>query len=156
VVKLPMNLRLGGCRVGPAGRLGSRRGHAVVEVVLLAPWIYFLFVGTLDMGFFTHALISTQNAARAAAASTSRSQATADNADLACRYAREELKAMNNVRSLSSCNASPLVVTAAKITGVDGMTATSVTVSYLTDRLIPIPGLAREFKITRTVDIPVK
>ena len=58
-----------------------------MEVVLMAPWIYFLFMGTLDMGFFTHAMIATQNAARAAAASTSRSSATADSVPVACKYA---------------------------------------------------------------------
>lgn len=53
-------------RMQPSGRLRSlrNRGHAVIEVALLSPWIFFLFVGTLDMGFYTHALIATQNAAR--------------------------------------------------------------------------------------------
>ena len=136
--------------------LGRSRGHAVVEIAMFTPWIYFLFMGTLDMGFFTHAMISTQNAARAAAAYTSRSPSTAADATAACRYARAELTAMSNVRSLSSCNASPLVVTAAAVTGADGSPASSVTVSYLTDKLIPIPGLARQFTITRTVEMVVK
>jgi Flp pilus assembly protein TadG len=142
--------------LGEAGLFGSRRGHAVVEVVLLAPWIYFLFMGTLDMGFFTHAMISTQNAARAGAAYTSRNSATAGDSAAACRYALAELKAMSNVRTLSNCNSSPLVVTATAITGVDGSPASSVSVNYLTDRLIPIPGLARQFTITRIVEMPVK
>ncbi len=137
------------------GFFRSRRGHAVVEVVLLAPWVYFLFMGTLDMGFFTHAMISTQNAARAAAAYTSRSSATAGDNGAACRYALAELKAMSNVRSLSTCNASPLVVKETA-TAVDGSPESSVSVSYLTDRLIPIPGLARQFTITRTVAMAVK
>src|SRR5438128_767679 len=42
-------------------------GHAVIEIALLAPWIFFLFAGTLDMGFYLSALIATQNAARVAA-----------------------------------------------------------------------------------------
>jgi hypothetical protein len=126
-----------------------------VEVVLMAPWIYFLFVGTLDMGFFTHAMIATQNAARTAAASTSRSSALADSVPVACKYALVELSAMSNVRSLTSCNGSPLVVTASKVT-IDGSDASRVTVSYLTNQLIPIPGLARQFTITRTVAMLVK
>ena len=128
----------------------------MVEVVLLAPWIYFLFMGTLDMGFFTHAMISTQNAARAAAAYTSRSSSLAGDDAAACRYALAELKAMSNVRGLSNCAASPLTVTATAVTGVDGSPATSVSVSYVTDKLIPIPGLARQFTFTRIVDMPVK
>lgn len=138
------------------GRAGRTRGHAVVEVVLLSPWIFFLFIGTFDLGFFTHALISTQNAARAAAAYTSRTSKTADDSAGACRYALAELKAMSNVRTLGACTASPLVVTARAVSGVDGWPASSVSVTYRTNRLIPIPGLASQFTMTRTVQMPVK
>ena len=49
-------------------RKGSR-GSSVVEVALMAPWIFFLFVGVFDCGFYAFALIGTQNAARQAALS---------------------------------------------------------------------------------------
>ena len=43
------------------------RGHAVVEIALMAPRIFFLFVGIYDVGVYSYAAICTQNAARAAA-----------------------------------------------------------------------------------------
>lgn len=145
-------------RTQPSGRLRNprNRGHAVIEVALLSPWIFFLFVGTLDMGFYTHALIATQNAARAGAAHTSRSSLTAADYAAACQYALGELKAMSNVRSLANCNSSPLIVTASSVTGIDGSPASSVSVTYQTNKLIPIPGLAGQLKITRTVQMRVK
>ncbi|HEY3376701.1 MAG TPA: TadE family protein, partial [Armatimonadota bacterium] len=44
-----------------------RRGQAMVEVTLMAPWIVFLFIGIFDFGFYAYAAICTQNAARAVA-----------------------------------------------------------------------------------------
>ncbi len=41
-----------------------QRGGSLVEVALLAPWIFFLFVGIFDFGFYAYAAICTQNAAR--------------------------------------------------------------------------------------------
>ena len=138
-----------------SGNLHGRRGHAVIEVALLSPWIFFLFMGAFDMGFYTHALIATQNAARAAAAYTSRSSLTAADSAGACRYALAELKAMSNVRNLSSCNSSPLVVTASSVTGTDGSPASSVSVTYKSNKLIPIPGLTGQLNISRTVQMMV-
>jgi hypothetical protein len=122
----------------------------------MSPWIFFLFIGTFDMGFYTHALIATQNAARAAAAHTSRNSLTAADATGACQYALYELKAMSNVRTLTNCNSSPLIVTASAVTGTDGWPASSVSVTYQTNRMIPIPGLVRQLNITRTVQMMVK
>ena len=141
-------------------RSGSRRplnsGHAAVEVTLLAPWIFFLFAGTFDVGMFSYALISTENAARTAAAYTSRSLDTAADADGACQYALQELSGLSNVRKLSTCNAAPLRVTASKVTGKDGAPASSVSVEYQTAKLIPIPGLNGQFAFKRTVEMQVK
>jgi Flp pilus assembly protein TadG len=131
------------------------RGHAVLEVALLAPWIFFLFIGTFDLGFYLHALIATQNAARAAAAHNSRNSATAADLNGACRYALYELKTMSNARSLTTCNASPLIVTASAVT-FDGSPASSVSVTYLAQGLIPIPGLPRQLNLKRTVQMMVK
>ena len=144
-------------RLTQSGRLRRpRRGHAVLEVALLSPWIFFLFVGTLDMGFYTHALIATQNAARAGAAHTSRNSLTAADSAGACQYALEELKTMTNVRTLANCSSTPLIVTASAVTGVDGWPASSVSVTYRTNRMIPIPGLTGQLDITRTVQMMVK
>jgi len=109
------------------------------------------------MGFYTHALIATQNAARAAATYTSGNSLTAADSTRACQYARYELKAMSNVRTLTDCNSIPLIVTASAVTGADGWPASSVTVTYRSDRLIAIPGLlVDQLNITRTVQMMVK
>ncbi len=133
-----------------------RRGHAVVEVVLLAPWIYFLFAGALDVGMYSHALIATQNAARVGAAYTSRSSLTAADSSSACQYALQELWGLSNVRKLSNCNSAPLTVTASAVTGADGWAASSVSVTYVSDKLIPIPGLMGQLTVTRTVQMKLK
>jgi len=143
-------------RMQQSVRVRRRRGNAVIEVTLLAPWIFFLFVGTFDMGFYVYALITTQNAARAAATYTSRTSATAADSARACQYALAEMKAMSNVRSLASCSSNPLIVTASAVTGVDGWDASSVSVTYQSNRLVPIPGLTGRLNITRTVQMRVK
>ena len=86
------------------------------------------------MGFYEVALVSTQNAARTAAEFTSRSTIYAADQTDACTYALRELQAMHNVRSLATCSASPLIVTATQVTGVDGNPASQVSdpMAYLT------------------------
>jgi Flp pilus assembly protein TadG len=137
-----------------SGRKHKSRGHSVVEVALLCPWIFFLFAGTLDAGFFAYAMIGAQNAARAAAEYTSRSTATAADYAGACQYALDGLGSLPNVRSLSTCNAAPLTVTASQVT-IDGAAASSVSVTYQTVMLIPIPGLTGKLNITRTVKMRI-
>lgn len=133
-----------------------KSGHAVIELTLLTPWIFFLFMGAFDMGMFSYALISAQNAARAGATYTSRHSSTADDSAGACYYALQELKGLSNVRNLSKCDAAPLHVTASAINGADGTPASEVSVKYQTDKLIPIPGLSGQFTFTRTVKMKVK
>jgi len=134
-------------------RTRRKRGHAVVEMALLSPWILFLFAGALDIGFYSQALTATQNAARVAAEYTSKNANTAADSTAACQYALDELSVMHNVRNLSTCGAAPLTVTATLVTGPDGASASSVSVTYKTEQLIPIPGLAGQFTITRTVEM---
>src|ERR1700674_2519077 len=86
------------------------RGHAVVEIALMAPWIFFLFVGVFDVGFFSYAAICTQNAARQAAVRTAADEFSQSNA-LACAAALGEMNRLPNVPSLGSCSATPLKVT---------------------------------------------
>jgi Flp pilus assembly protein TadG len=134
-----------------SGRRRLQRGHAVIEVALMAPWIFFLFAGALDIGFYTNALIATENAARVAAEYTSKSTNTSTASDAACRYALDEMSSLANVQKLSSCSGTPLTVTATQVTGPDGKLASQVTVTYQTDFLIPIPGLTAQLTMTRTV-----
>ena len=125
----------------PGAHKRRDRGHAVVEISLLAPWILFLFVGTLDLGFYSYALICTQKAARVAVTHTSSRSATAADSAIACQSALKEMRMMANVRGLSACNSYPLIVTASAVTGVDSARASEVAVTYRSDQLIPMPGL---------------
>lgn len=131
------------------------RGHAVLEASLLLPWVLFLFAGAFDLGFYNYALISTQNAARVAAWYTSQSTSTAADATTACTYALAELNALPNVgTSVTTCSASPVVVTAAQVTGADGVEATQVSVAYTSPQLIPLPGaVPGKYTFTRTVQM---
>ncbi len=131
------------------------RGHAMLEAALLLPWVLFLFVGTFDLGFYNYALISTQNAARVAAWYTSQSPSTAADSTTACTYALAELQALPNVSSsVTSCAASPVVVTASQVTGTDGSLASQVTVAYTSPQLIALPGaLPSQYTFNRTVQM---
>jgi Flp pilus assembly protein TadG len=133
----------------------NQRGHAMLETAFLLPWVLFLFVGSFDLGFYNYALISTQNAARVAAWYTSQSPTTAADATTACTYALAELSAMPNVGStVTTCAASPVVVTASQVTGTDGSLASQVSVSYTSPQLIPIPGgLTGQYTFDRVVQM---
>jgi Flp pilus assembly protein TadG len=138
-------------------RRHGRRGNALIEVSLLVPWYLFLFVGVFDWGFYSHALISTAAAVRAAAIYTSKDATTAGDQATACVYALNELRVTANVPATSACNADPVIVTATAVTGVDGKPATSVTVKYHTLSLIPIPGvLNKQFWITQTLQMRLR
>jgi hypothetical protein len=127
-----------------------------MEVALLAPFIFFMFSGALDMGFYEVSLIATQNAARVAAEYTSKGASTAADSASACTYVLDEMKSISNVRNLTSCGASPLVVTATSVTGVDGSPASSVSVTYTSDKMIAIPGLTNRLTVTRTVQMRIR
>jgi Flp pilus assembly protein TadG len=129
-------------------RRDRRRGGSVIETALFLPWYVFLFIGAVDWGFYSHALISTQNAARVAALYTSYSKTQSYDQPSACRLALEELRVSGNVGAgVTTCDAFPVIVTAVtagpgtSVASADGKLATQVTVKYRTARLIPIPGV---------------
>lgn len=128
---------------------GCRRGHAALEMAFLAPWLFFLFAGAFDMGYYSNALIATANAARVAALYTSASPASAEDAGGACLYALGELQGLPNARTLTTCAAAPVIVTATLVTDEYGQPASEVTVQYDTPQLIPIPGLRGQLTVTR-------
>ena len=71
-----------------------QRGGSIVEVALMAPWIFFLFVGVLNFGFYCYAAICTQNAARAAALAS----AEATTAYVSpCTAALGEMRMLSNI-----------------------------------------------------------
>jgi hypothetical protein len=119
------------------------------------PWIFFLFVGGLDLGFYCYALVSVESAARSAALYASQGSGTAGSSTGACAIALAELQYLPNVPStLTTCTANPVTVTATAVTGPDGQKATQVSVAYQSIQLIPIPGLlAGQFTWTRTIQM---
>ncbi len=132
-----------------------RSGNSIVEFAFLAPWYIFLFLGAVDMGMYCYSLISIQSAARVASLYTSSSSTTAADSTTACRYVLSQVRNLPNVPStLTTCAASPVVVTAAAVTGPDGASASTVTVTYSLPVLAGIPGiLPAQFSATRSVEM---
>jgi Flp pilus assembly protein TadG len=133
-------------------RSGRRHGGAVIEASLLLPWLFFLFVGAIDLGFYTYGLVTVENAARSAAIWASQSTTNATNSAAACaNYVMPALALLGNVPSSASCNSSSLAVTTASPVALtltsptpldgSGVSAVRVTVWYQTPPLPVIPGI---------------
>jgi Flp pilus assembly protein TadG len=133
-----------------------RKGHSVLEMTLMAPWLFFLFAGAFDFGMYANAFISVENAARVAAMRTSANTAVAADSAWACQAVLPEMNSLPNAKTLSNCAALPLTVTATQVTGSDGSPASRVSVTYRTVQLIPIPGLSGLMTITRTAQMRVR
>lgn len=140
----------------------SCRGGSAFEMALLMPWYVFLFVGALDWGFFSHALISTASATRVVALYASKDSGhaatTSGNTTNTCGLALEELRfAPNDGSGVTTCSALPVIVSYSSVTGVDNQPAATVTVQYQTVQLIPIPGLlGNQFTFQRTVQMRLR
>jgi Flp pilus assembly protein TadG len=158
---------MGSENMRPSLRERGRRGNAIIEVTLMAPWLFFLFVGVFDFGFYAYALISVQNAARVAVlnmAQTSSSWSSATATADACTAVSLELGSMANANTFpQDCGSLPLIVKTAALDGTttpasaDNTRAASVTVTYQTVPLIPIPGLLpSQYTFTRNVQMRVK
>jgi Flp pilus assembly protein TadG len=151
-----------------------RRGQAIIEVALMAPWIYFVFIGVFDMGFYCYALMTASNAARIAALQVSDSYSTyttdAALGTKACLIALNEMQDLPNVYgNTSTCgsggtgngnlnNVNVTAVCTGAGCGGGGGTCTGcsalVTVTYVTLPLIPIPGfLASQFTFVQTAEM---
>ena len=143
--------------VVPTRRKRSERGSALIEMALICPWFLFLFVGVVDMGFFTYSLIAVENAARIGAEYTSGNLLVAADTANACIKVRKELALLPGIAGVAGCSNSTLTVTAASVTGPDSKPATSVSVTYKGVGLIPIPGLLTgRLNFTRNVQMRVK
>jgi|HubBroStandDraft_4_1064222.scaffolds.fasta_scaffold225659_2 Flp pilus assembly protein TadG len=147
-------------RPGKASRgRANQRGQAVIETALLLPWLVFCFVGAFDLGVYSYALISAENAARVVGMYASASTSVASNPSLACTYALAELKDSPGVGNTSSCSANGVVNVSATYlaTGADGLPAAQVTLTYKPTQVIPLPGLLNgSLTITRTVEFPIR
>lgn len=148
-------MKMAWCRK-PVRRLGQR-GTAIIEASLLAPWMLFLMVGVLDLGFYTYAAIATENAARVAAQYGAAGTATAGDSAGACTYALQEALSLPGLTSGMNCQSLPFVVTLTPVAGPDGTAASSASVTYQTIPMIPIPGvLTGRLTLTRTAEMKVK
>jgi len=73
----------------------------MVELALMSPWIFFLFVGIFDFGYFTYASTCVESAARQAAVRTAQDTVSQTQA-IACTAVLAELNQLPNVGSFSS------------------------------------------------------
>src|SRR5579883_982977 len=135
------------------------RGGSALEMAMLLPWYLFLFIGAFDWGYYAHALISTESAARVAALYASGSSTTAADSTNICNYALQELKISPNISTTTTtCAALPVIVsTSGVVSGADGQNAVNVSVTYQTVGVIPIPGLlANKATFYRTVQMRLR
>lgn len=134
------------------------KGQALVELAIVAPWIFFLFIAIADTGICTLASIGVQNAARAAALNASASSAAANDTADACAVVRQELQSLPNIDSNTDCGGLPLQVTTQKLdAGIDGSPAALVTVTYQTIELVPVPLLfSGTVTLAKSVQMPLR
>src|SRR5260370_11674074 len=104
------SMKIPWCRQ-PGRRRQGQRGNAIIEASLLAPWMLFLFVGVLDLGFYTHAAIATENAARVAAQYGAAGAATAREIAGACPYALQEALPLPRLTTAMTSPTLPLLLT---------------------------------------------
>jgi Flp pilus assembly protein TadG len=149
------------CSTACGARNRLRRGTALIEFCFLLPWYAFLFVGAFDFGFFSYSLIATTNAARVGAlnCATSRNFCTAET--ICPAYVIPQLTNLPNIRSaVTTCTSAPLTVAVAYPAAAacpDGNACTTVTVTYVTPQLIPIPGLIPgQLTITKTTTMRLR
>lgn len=147
-------------------RRWNQRGNAVIEVSLLMPWVVFLFLGVFDFGFYAYALISTENAARAAAMYTATDFSIAQGEWLApvppsqpgaCQYVLGEMRKLPNVGDrVTDCNALPVrMLVAQPIANADGSYSTRVSVTYQTVPLFPLPWMPGRLTMTRSAEMRI-
>lgn len=138
----------------------KRRGTAIIEATLLAPWILLLFAGVLNHGMYSYAIMATGNATRAAALSIQKF-GVADGAGatlIACRQAAAEMQYLPNVDvATEDCMNSDLVVAASFVdaaSSVDGLYAGwNVAVTYTTVPMMPLPFMPGQMTIVKDVEV---
>ena len=145
---------------GKLSRRRGERGQAMVEVCLLSPWIFLLFMGVLDAGFYAYASICTQNAARAGAIRTS--GIGSQSLKQACLAATPEMNNLPNLVGYSgTCSAAPLTVTQTTLTTTcpdydptndSAVQCSQVAVTYQSPQLFPIPFLMGKLSLTRVAE----
>ena len=164
-------------------RRKREKGSALVEMAFMMPWIAFLFVGILDMGFYSYASMATQNAVRAVAVQNANAGG-ALSATTLCQAAKDEMGFVANVAGMGACagtqagvtTTTPIWVcsgvltnTSVQVCGLpaaicadcglaNGATAKSVqaVLTYKSFPMVPIPGvLTGAFALTRIAEARV-
>ena len=148
------------------GYMGTReRGSAIVETALMVPWLFMLFMGILDLGFYSYAAICIQNAARAAAIQGAENNDTTMTTSV-CLAALGELNQLLGTGSVtcpaptSVSTGNPVAMTGTVLTAPNcadcGPTPTAksyqAAVTYQTIQLVPIPGLMGRMTMTRVAE----
>jgi Flp pilus assembly protein TadG len=140
----------------PRLRRNSRKGNSLIELSLLMPRYFFLFVGAYDFGFYAYGLIALEDGVRVATLNASQNSSLAGNSSTACTYVLGSLVNLPNIGSgVSTCSASPITVTATY--GATSGPETTVIATYTSPQLIPIPGvLPGQVTITRSLRMRVQ
>ena len=155
------------------GRRGGERGQSVIEATLMAPWIFVLFMGILDVGMYAYALTSVENAIRIGTHFGSLSEDSSRKATAPCNAIVSEMRPLANVTTLNcagqcqpnlgggeTCNLGSLVITTIPVTAAasaDGEApAVKLTVRYQTIPIFVIPGLPGQLTFTRVADMRVR
>jgi hypothetical protein len=133
----------------------------MMEMVLISPWIFLLFIGVLDWGFYASALVSLQAGLRSAVLYTSTSSAIAQDANTptkACEIVLSEIRKLPNVGAGATCPSTNPVVTHTFLpSGPGASPASRVTVTYTSVTLVPMPGLLRkQFTVTRSAVMRIR
>ena len=138
----------------------KRRGTAIIEATLLAPWILLLFAGVLNHGMYSYAIMATGNATRAAALSIQAFGAAdaAGATTIACRQAAAEMQYLANVDVATEiCSGSDLTVVANFVdaaSSADGLyPAWNVAITYTTVPLMPLPFMPGQMTIVKDVEV---
>lgn len=142
----------------PQTRRHRARGGAMLEMVLISPWIFLLFIGALDWGFYASALVSLQAGVRTATLYTSSSNGTAGDTDAACTIVLNEIRKLPNIgSSVTACTSNPTVTATSVPSGPGGSPASRVTATYTSISLVPIPGmLKKQFTVTRSAIMRIR
>ena len=133
----------------------------------MMPWIFFLFVGVFDFGFYSYAAITTQNAARVAAMAGALGSG-APNATATCNLVVAEMNSLPDTQTYvpgtyvclydtPPTNTQRIAInTPTTEVESDGSTAVVITVMFRPMAMIPIPGMFNgPVTVYRTAKAPV-
>ncbi len=127
-----------------------RRGQSLVETALLVPFVFFLFLGLTNFGFFCYAFITVGHAAEVGASYIA-SAVLQNSQPAACDVILRDMQSLPNVPAVTTCNAAPLqvAVTQNYQEPATGEPAAQVKVTYDTIQLFPLPFMSGKMTINR-------